>query len=272
MQLGWVPGQAGGYRDQMAVVVKNKRTAQDSLDGRSQAIPAPDRLRRRYAADRADLAGAQSRSETEHSSLSVRMGQPALRDPAPPTTNDPGTHTGPLPGPESGPAGDSPAALAQALTNLYAELDRIHHEAARQLRLTPQQAQLLCMCEHDSPSMGDLARLLNCDNSNITGLVDRVAKQDLIVRSPHQGDRRVTHVALTPRGGKLVQQYRAELRARLGERLANWPPRRRRRLTELTAAAASDLATLRVGGPKGRQDDPRCPETGHIRRLAGEVQ
>jgi DNA-binding MarR family transcriptional regulator len=169
------------------------------------------------------------------------MGKEALRGPAPLTTTDPGTHPGSGARPESGPAGDSPAALAQALITLHAELDRIYHEAARQLRLTPQQAQLLCMCEHNPPSMGDLARMLNCDNSNITGMVDRVARLGLVIRSTHQGDRRVTRVALTPRGDELVQRFRAELQARLGERLSHWPPRRRHRLTELTAAAASDL-------------------------------
>ncbi len=97
------------------------------------------------------------------------------------------------------------------------------------------------MCEHDRPSMGDLARMLNCDNSNITGLVDRMARQGLVIRGSHQGDRRITRIALTPRGAELVQRFRAELRDRLGERLSHWPPGRRRRLTELTATAASDL-------------------------------
>ena len=89
--------------------------------------------------------------------------------------------------------------------------------------------------------MSDLARMLNCDTSNITGLVDRVARQGLVIRSAYQGDRRVTRVALTPRGDELVQRFRGELQARLGERLSHWTPGRRRRLTELTASAASDL-------------------------------
>jgi DNA-binding MarR family transcriptional regulator len=169
------------------------------------------------------------------------MGKEALRSPVPLTTTDRGTHLGSGARPESGPAGDSPAALAEALSTLHAELDRICREAARRLRLTQQQAQLLGMCEHNPPSMGALARMLNCDNSNITGLVDRVARQGLVIRSTDQGDRRVTRVALTPRGDELVQRFRAELQDRLGERLSHWPPGRRGRLTGLTAAAASDL-------------------------------
>lgn len=121
-------------------------------------------------------AGRRSRSHRadagEPARAAVQLGRvEALRGPAPLTTTDPDTHLGSGARPESGPADNSPAALAQALITLHAELDRIYHEAARQLRLTPQQAQLLCMCEPSPPSMGDLARMLNCDNSNITGLV-----------------------------------------------------------------------------------------------------
>jgi DNA-binding MarR family transcriptional regulator len=71
--------------------------------------------------------------------------------------------------------------------------------------------------------MGDLAGMLNCDNSNITGLVDRVAGHGLVIRGTHQGDRRVTRVALTQRGAEQVQRFRAELQGRLGERLSHWP-------------------------------------------------
>ena len=143
--------------------------------------------------------------------FTVLAAYPLIERRLPLTTPDPGTHLGSGARPESGPAGDSPAALAQALITLHAELDRIYHEAARQLRLTPEQAQLLCRCEHNPPRMGDLSRMLNCDNSNITGLVDRVARQGLVIRSTHQ--RRVIRVALTPRGDKLMQRFRAELQA-----------------------------------------------------------
>lgn len=51
-----------------------------------------------------------------------------------------------------------------------------------------------------------------------------MARQGLVIRSTHQGDRRITRVALTPRGDELVQRFRAELQARLGERLSRWPP------------------------------------------------
>ncbi len=145
-------------------------------------------------------------------------------------------------GHKSKPGDDSPSALARALITLYAELDGVYNTAARRLRLTPQQAQLLCTCEQGPSSMRDLAELLNCDKTNVTGLVDRVAKRDLVKRSIHLADRRVTQVALTAQGEELVERFQRELQRCLDERLAHWPSARRRQLIDLAAAAASDLA------------------------------
>jgi DNA-binding MarR family transcriptional regulator len=141
-------------------------------------------------------------------------------------------------------AGEDPAgALAQALITLYAELDDLYNRAARHLKLTPQQAQLLCSCEHRPSSMTDLAALLNCDKTNITGLVDRVAKRDLVARSVDQNDRRVSQVTLTEQGRELVERFQGELQCRLDERLSHWSPARRNQLIDIATAATRDLAT-----------------------------
>jgi DNA-binding MarR family transcriptional regulator len=146
-------------------------------------------------------------------------------------------------GPAPGPGEDSASALAQALITLYAELDDLYNRAARQLKLTPQQAQLLCSCEHRPSSMTGLAALLNCDKTNITGLVDRVAKRDLVTRSADPSDRRVSQVTLTKQGRELVERFQGELQRRLHERLSHWSPARRRQLIDLVTAATRDLAT-----------------------------
>jgi DNA-binding MarR family transcriptional regulator len=137
---------------------------------------------------------------------------------------------------------DSASALAQALITLYVELDDVYNQAARGLRLTSQQAQLLCNCEHQPASMTHLAELLNCDKTNITGLVDRVAKRALVTRSIDQNDRRVSQVTLTRQGKQLVQRFQSELQQRLDERLSHWPSARRRQLINLATHAATELA------------------------------
>jgi DNA-binding MarR family transcriptional regulator len=72
--------------------------------------------------------------------------------------------------------------------------------------------------------MGDLAGMLNCDNSNITGLVDRVAGHGLVIRGTHHGDRRVTRVALTQRGAEQVQRFAPSCRAASASASATGPP------------------------------------------------
>ena len=42
--------------------------------------------------------------------------------------------------------------------------------------------------------------MLHCDNSNVTGIVDRLEARGLVARQPHEHDRRVKHVVLTPLG------------------------------------------------------------------------
>lgn len=149
-------------------------------------------------------------------------------------------------GQEPAPGDDSAGALARALITLYAELDDVYHQAARDLKLTPQQAQLLCSCEHRPSSMTDLAALLNCDKTNVTGLVDRVAKRDLVTRSSDPSDRRVSQVTLTEQGRELVQQFQGELQRHLHERLSHWSRARRQQLIDLATAATTDLA---MGSP-----------------------
>jgi len=49
-------------------------------------------------------------------------------------------------------------------------------------------------------TMTALSRALRVSNGNVTGIVDRLVKDGLVVRIPNAQDRRATHVALTKRG------------------------------------------------------------------------
>ena len=66
---------------------------------------------------------------------------------------------------------------------------------------------------HPPSSTDDLAGLLNCDKTNVTGLVGRVAKRDLVKRSIHLDGRRVTQVARTAQREELVNGSRSSYRA-----------------------------------------------------------
>jgi DNA-binding MarR family transcriptional regulator len=74
--------------------------------------------------------------------------------------------------------------------------------AASELDLHPAQAGALLQLASPLP-MNELAARLACDNSNVTGLIDRLEARGLVARQPSVEDRRVKHVLLTPAGRRL---------------------------------------------------------------------
>jgi DNA-binding MarR family transcriptional regulator len=80
--------------------------------------------------------------------------------------------------------------------------------------ITPPQLFTLQHLEVQKPiSMSDVAKLLACDASNVTGIVDRLEARGLVERRSAVGDRRVKMLALTDEGASL----RAELRRRMAD-------------------------------------------------------
>jgi len=66
----------------------------------------------------------------------------------------------------------------------------------------------------DEPKpMGELAKALSCDNSNVTWITDRLEERDLVTRTPAPHDRRVRMLVLTKKGRAL----REEINSRLAE-------------------------------------------------------
>jgi DNA-binding MarR family transcriptional regulator len=105
--------------------------------------------------------------------------------------------------------------------------------AINEFELSPPQALALRHLEPGSPlPMSALAELLHCDNSNITGIVDRLEDRGLVERRPASHDRRVKHLLVTERG--------AEVRERLAERMDSAPDE----LDRLTKAEQRQLLAL----------------------------
>ena len=84
---------------------------------------------------------------------------------------------------------------------------------AAALDLHPAQTAMLARMEPDAPMpMSELAAVLQCDNSNVTGIVDRLEARGLVERRPHEHDRRVKQVLLTPLGVEAQQQVTTAMR------------------------------------------------------------
>ena len=82
--------------------------------------------------------------------------------------------------------------------------------------------------------MGEMAEAMHCDNSNITGIVDRLEERGFVERRAAEHDRRVKLIALTRDGVRL----REELNKRMAEppdALANLSEADQRKLSEILA-------------------------------------
>jgi MarR family transcriptional regulator, organic hydroperoxide resistance regulator len=126
----------------------------------------------------------------------------------------------------------SPAGEAWALMHeLFHASRRRFLAVASEFELSPPQVRALGVLDPDRPvPMSELAEALHCDNSNVTGIVDRLEDRGLVERRSATHDRRVKMLAVTPRG--------AEIRERLAERLEQ-PP------TPLANLSPEDQRTLR---------------------------
>ena len=99
-----------------------------------------------------------------------------------------------------------------------------------ELGLAPMQAMALRQLDPESPMpMGALAEALRCDNSNVTGIADRLEAAGLVERRPVPNDRRVKGLVLTDRG----REMRSEVERRWAQ-----PPEP---LAELGTADAETL-------------------------------
>lgn len=74
-------------------------------------------------------------------------------------------------------------------------------EVLEQRNMTPVQGSMLMLFEPGARrSMNSLSKLMGCDASNITGLVDRLDSNELIERTTDPTDRRVKLIKLSDKG------------------------------------------------------------------------
>ena len=109
----------------------------------------------------------------------------------------------------------TPASEAWALMFELLHLSKQRFMAiASEFELSPPQVMALRQLDPEQPKpMSELAIALRCDNSNVTGIVDRLEDRGLVERQPAEHDRRVKMLSITPRG----IEVRAGLSARLAE-------------------------------------------------------
>jgi DNA-binding MarR family transcriptional regulator len=116
-------------------------------------------------------------------------------------------------------SGNEPTPLAHRLATaayaLHAALERELHDTLVELDLTIPLSDALW---HLDPELGplsrrELAERLHCDPSNVTFLVDRLAKRRLVTRARAGNDRRIKALALTPAGADVRERLFATIAA-----------------------------------------------------------
>jgi MarR family transcriptional regulator, organic hydroperoxide resistance regulator len=106
--------------------------------------------------------------------------------------------------------------------------------------LAPQQGMAL-RALHEPRPMGDLAKFLACDNSNVTAIVDKLERRGFVERQPAEHDRRVKLIVLTDEGHRV----RREIERRITE-----PPQ------AIADLPKSDQVALRDILRRALADDP----------------
>jgi DNA-binding MarR family transcriptional regulator len=151
-----------------------------------------------------------------------------MKTPAPPDT---------APAPRDTAA--EPSALAVEAWELVGELFWRHRPRMlavwRELDLNPPQGMVMRLLD-EPKTMSELAGQLACDNSNITGLVDRLEERNLVERRPAPGDRRVKLIVPTAEGGRVREEIERRLRTPPPE-IRNLSEAEQRRLARLLQRA-----------------------------------
>jgi DNA-binding MarR family transcriptional regulator len=93
---------------------------------------------------------------------------------------------------------------------------------SRQFGLTgPQSIVMRLLLNNGSMSSADLSRMMYVTPSNMTGIVDRLEKKDLVKRVGKQGDRRVALIVLTDPGKLLSERLPDPIENKFIQQLAD---------------------------------------------------
>jgi DNA-binding MarR family transcriptional regulator len=70
----------------------------------------------------------------------------------------------------------------------------------------------------------ELSKKLNLSNSTISGIIDRLEKQELVVRTRSEKDRRIVYVKVTPKFGELHKGFHQKIEESFSDLLSTGTP------------------------------------------------
>ena len=97
---------------------------------------------------------------------------------------------------------------------------------------TPQFQLLLAATQSQDVTLGGLSEQLNCSRGNVTGIVDRLERDQWLQRERSTDDRRVITVRLTEKGDQ-VAEIQQQLATELAALSRVWDPGQRETLSDM---------------------------------------
>ncbi len=124
--------------------------------------------------------------------------------------------------------------IVEAVIYLQTESRRLAREQAGEYGLTPTQLSVVKLIDAiGSLSLSALSARIRAHNSTVTGIVDRMERDELVVRERDARDRRVWTVRLTERGRRVARQVSGTPWETLKRALASLPAAEQDRLLEI---------------------------------------
>lgn len=101
--------------------------------------------------------------------------------------------------------------VLEAILYLYTEGRRLTKEYARRANLTSPQLTVIKVLEtFGDVSLSELSERIRAQNSTVTGIIDRMERENLVKRERSKEDRRVVHIRLTTKGAGLARDIPVE--------------------------------------------------------------
>lgn len=102
-------------------------------------------------------------------------------------------------------------AIVETILYLYTESRRLTKQAAREVGLTgPQLTVIKLLDTLGDLSLSSLSGRIKAQNSTVTGIIDRMEREGLVVRERSTTDRRVVYIRLTTKGRSLAKEIEVE--------------------------------------------------------------
>jgi MarR family transcriptional regulator, organic hydroperoxide resistance regulator len=101
--------------------------------------------------------------------------------------------------------------VLEAILYLYTESRRITKELAKRADLTGPQLTVVKLLEaFGDLSLSELSDKIRAQNSTVTGIIDRMERENLVTRERSKEDRRVVYIKLTTKGRELAREIPVE--------------------------------------------------------------